>query len=101
MSWNGVNSGVSRNRPLRMASIARKFPTFRSETQARADSGRAERPVVRLDIAEHLLRAQPGTRRDLRHQAGLVAELRVRRSRVHLHALDRAGRDCVENTLLC
>ena len=69
------NSGVSRKRPLRMPSTARKLPNFvvPKPSPMPAASG-AERAIARVDIAEDLARAEAGARGDLRHQAGLVAE---------------------------
>src|ERR1039458_6328660 len=48
--------------------------------------------LVRVDFSEHPPRAEAGARRDVCHQAGLVAELGLGRSGDDLHALDGAGR---------
>src|ERR1035437_9206342 len=60
--------------------------------QAEAPSSGAERPIVRVDVSEHPPRAEAGARRDVCHQAGLVAEFGLWRSGDNLHALDGAGR---------
>src|ERR1039458_4371250 len=61
---------------------AQKVAEFRGAiAQAETASSGAERTVVRVDVSEHPPRAEAGARRDVCHQAGLVAELGLGRPR--------------------
>src|ERR1017187_1165707 len=59
--------------------------------QAETSSSGAERTIVRVDVSEHPPRAEAGARRDVCHQAGLVAEFGLWRPGDDFHALDGAG----------
>src|SRR5262249_5247084 len=58
-----------------------------------SSAGGSERTVRSVDVAEHPSRSQTRARDHLREEAGLISELRVRRSGNQRHALDCAGRE--------
>src|ERR1017187_3192791 len=92
LSWKGVNSGVSRNRPLRTPSSARKLPILAFPKPSPRRSARGpDRAVGGVDIAKQPRRAQAGARGDVGDQAALVAKFGIRRAGYHLHALNGAG----------
>src|ERR1035437_3310953 len=92
LSWKGVNSGVSRKRPLRTPSSARKLPILAlPKPGPPGPPGRAKGAVGGVDIAKQPRHAQAGACGDVGDQAALVAKLGIRRTGYHLHALDGTG----------
>ena len=73
---------------------AQEVAEFRGAiAQAETASSGAERTIVRFDVAEHPPRAEAGARRDVCHQAGLVAELGLGRSGDRSEER-RVGKEC-------
>ena len=76
-------------------------PALPAVRQVRRNVRRAERSIRSRDTARGRSHALPGASGNVNHNAGLISKLRRRRSRNHLHALNRIHRNLVGENFAC